>query len=33
MTTNKKLNELRRYMDISKFDINQRIQMILDEVQ
>lgn len=33
MRTNKKLYELRRYMDVSKLDINQRVQMIMDEVQ
>lgn len=33
MNTKKKLDELRKYTDISKFDINARVQMIIDEIQ
>ena len=33
MTTNKTMEELKRYVDTSKYDINARVQMIIDEVQ
>ena len=33
MTTKKKLKELKRYVDVSKYDINQRVSMIIDEVE
>lgn len=33
MNTKKKLDELRKYTDISKFDINARVQMIIEEIQ
>lgn len=33
MKTKKTLDELRRYVDVSKYDINDKVQMIIDEVQ
>lgn len=33
MNTKKKLDELRKYTDISKFDINAKVQMIIEEIQ
>ena len=33
MKTKKTLDELRRYVDVSNYDINYKVQMIIDEVQ